>query len=315
MVQFSVLVLLYNAKRPALEGTLRSILLQEDASYEIILADDGSQNDCLMWAEEYLKANGCRDYKVSTHENMGTVKNILLALTPAEGKYVKPLGTGDFFFDTHVLRDVWEAMEGQESVMCFGRMLGYDEGGQTHAVRLPNDLAAFYKQDKHRVKMNMIVHQHWVVGADNFYLREAFARYLQKLDGKVIYCEDMVQLFFFLEDVPVTYMERPLILYECASGVSTQRGSAAFKRMVKDLLEGFTVLKEDYPKDYYVNKGWRMALCQQTINRPLLAIRILLCDPGYYGMLFRTALQAKYYRVEGEGMLRELLHTGTDPRS
>ena len=102
-MDFSVLVLLYNSEKKALERTLESVLRQKGVSFEIVLADDCSKNDCLAQAVEYLKDKGVK-VKVSHQEtNGGTVNNILDALRLCDGKYIKPIGAGDLLFDNKCL--------------------------------------------------------------------------------------------------------------------------------------------------------------------------------------------------------------------
>ena len=124
-MQFSVIVLLYNSDKTALEKTLKSIVEQEGVSYEIILADDGSKNDCLQWAQAYLDKGSGVSYKVSTHENVGTVENINIALAQATGKYVKCIGAGDLLFSKNTLKDIYIFKLSTECTMCFGKIQGY----------------------------------------------------------------------------------------------------------------------------------------------------------------------------------------------
>ena len=100
MNDFSVIILCYNSKWNALKQTIDSVLCQKNISFEIILADDASTNDCLQKAENYLKNRGFLSYKVLAHEqNVGTVQNLTDALEETTGKYVKGIGACDLLFD------------------------------------------------------------------------------------------------------------------------------------------------------------------------------------------------------------------------
>ena len=53
--QVSVIVCTYNSKWEKLKSTLLSILSQRDISFEIIIADDGSEIQCLDRAKKYFE--------------------------------------------------------------------------------------------------------------------------------------------------------------------------------------------------------------------------------------------------------------------
>ena len=62
MMDFSVIVLIYNSDTEDLKLTIDSILQQKGITYQIVLADDASSNNALTEAEEYLREKGFKDY-------------------------------------------------------------------------------------------------------------------------------------------------------------------------------------------------------------------------------------------------------------
>ena len=68
MMDFSVIVLIYNSDTEDLKLTIDSILQQKGITYQIVLADDASSNNALTEAEEYLREKGFKDYTV-WHDN------------------------------------------------------------------------------------------------------------------------------------------------------------------------------------------------------------------------------------------------------
>lgn len=70
-------------------------MAQTFKDYEIVVSDDGSEENCFDKIEAYFTAHQFANYTLIPHEkNQGTVKNLIDGLAKAKGKYVRDFGPG-----------------------------------------------------------------------------------------------------------------------------------------------------------------------------------------------------------------------------
>ncbi len=97
-ILFSVLLVTYNSELSDIFKTLTSIINQEFEHFEIVLSDDGSEDNKFKQIEEFMKEHKFFNYKMVGHDkNQGTVKNLISGLENCSGKYVRDFGPGDMF--------------------------------------------------------------------------------------------------------------------------------------------------------------------------------------------------------------------------
>ena len=111
----SVCVTTYKPDYADLGLTLESILRQKNCSFEIIIADDGTE-----WNFNAYKI-------VRAPKNYGTVHNTLAACLVARGKYIKDISPGDYLYADTVLADMAAFMEAGSCEAAFGRACYYRE--------------------------------------------------------------------------------------------------------------------------------------------------------------------------------------------
>lgn len=311
MIDFSVMVLIYNSDEARLKITLDSVLNQKGVNFELILADDASQNNSLEMAEDYLKEQGYNNYKkIEHHENVGTVRNIYDGLKVADGKYIKVIGAGDALYNNDVLHDVKSVMDKTDSTMCFGKMRGYRETGDYYEfsnVELPYDIKAFKNGDIKKIKKNILMNHGWIVGASMFYNTTRFRTLLKELVGRVKYCEDFLQAILFIRGERVEFFDSGVVYYEVNSGVSTSPNSGARARMLNDVRALRKLLMKGYPDEVLVRKGDRMFAWQLIENDRDRKLHILFGNMSYVMMLIRSKLQMKEYDISEEGLLEQKL--------
>lgn len=307
MMDFSVIVLIYNSDTEDLKLTIDSILQQKGITYQIVLADDASSNNALTEAEEYLREKEFKDYKICSHaENVGTVRNVYDALSVAEGKFVKLIGAGDALFSNFTLRNVYHFMDKKKLDMCFGKMKGYvrtEDGTEYSDIVLPYDIEAFEKNNIKKIRRNILVNHGWIVGASMFVDRTVFMDCLKEFVGKVRYCEDLVQTIFLLRKKSIGYFRGPVVYYENSGGISTSTNSGARKRMYDDVRALKKLLMDNYYDDPLVVKGNKMFVWQLIENDRERQIKIFTGNTNYVRMLLRTKLQRKRYVIRKKGIL------------
>ena len=289
----SVIVLTYRPCRKKLIRTLRSVFCQKGIPFEVILADDGSPNEDWSWLEPFFQQNGITEYATLIHEhNQGTVRNLLDGVELARGKYIYAISPGDFFFDEHVLTDLYHFAEKTQSSICFGNAVYYSnqDGAvkitkqygkpicpQNYALNVPKEqrMLAFFGLD-------------WINGATFFRERTVAREYLTIASHYCRYMEDNSSTAFALGDgIPVVYYERNVIWYEDGTGVSTS-ATSKWKKVLDDEAESFAQsLHQDHPRDKYMLSLLIMLQERNRISR--IAKRLMYCPV----VTMKTILQKK----------------------
>lgn len=255
-MQFSVILVSYNASRDSLVKTLRSILKQRGVSFEVIFADDGSpdypKNDLIALCMQYNMWN----YKFSDNsENVGTVRNLLRALEIASGKYIKGIGAGDYFESEYLLRDVYTDIITSDALIASVKMSSFyrDKNGLEvdYTSSFPYNKYLYDKKPlSNLMKANQIIYQDNLSGATLFYEKERLFYYLSLIKEKVIYCEDLIQCFYTLDGYETLFIDNQEIRYEYGIGISTSKDTNS--RFLNDFKE-FQILLEDR---YSINNKW-----------------------------------------------------------
>lgn len=95
MPKVSVLMGIYNTKsREMLEKSLKSILNQTFTDFELIICDDGSTNNCVLWAKEICNDDP-RVIFIENGENKGLAYTLNNCLKHASGKYIARMDDDD----------------------------------------------------------------------------------------------------------------------------------------------------------------------------------------------------------------------------
>ena len=306
MINFSVILLLYNSEERALINTLDSIIYQKNIEFEIILADDCSENGCIDAAASYLDKKGFSGYKLSTHaKNVGTTQNIYDALSYAEGSHVKCIGAGDLLYSETTLSEIYDFMTAHNSIMCFGKIQAfYYDDNKLNLIPyyLPSDIKAFEKENYKSMQKDIIQNHGWIVGASMFYNTEAFRKYLKGILKSVKYCEDLLQVTLLLNNEKISYYPHGAIYYEVGSGISTGENKSN-TRLQNDHSGYWKSIYKKYPDNKLVKKGYRMQKLQ-CIEEPLRRkASIILHNPSYVIMMIKTIFQKKSYEIKEKGLL------------
>ena len=88
-MDLSILLVQYRPDEGELRRTLASLLRQSCRDFELVVADDGSDEDFFPLTRKILAENGFTGAKfVKLTPNGGTVKNVLNGAKQAAGKWV-----------------------------------------------------------------------------------------------------------------------------------------------------------------------------------------------------------------------------------
>lgn len=230
MKKITVIILLYNNSLDSILLTLRSIIKQDFTDYEIILADDSSQKQYWDEIELFFKQHRFSEYHIIRNkQNVGTVRNYLNAANKASGKYLKPIGPGDFFYDKNTLLNIYNFLESNEYNFGFGLLKSYKRGADgfmyENDFTAPIDIKPYVNHKYKKVKKNIVLKGDYICGATMFGEKEFIIDYLKKIVGSIRLTEDLMQVIVALDEKPIPLLNEYILFYEVGTGVSTKTKS------------------------------------------------------------------------------------------
>ncbi|MGR5261102.1 glycosyltransferase family 2 protein [Vibrio astriarenae] len=135
-MKVSVVSVFYN-RADMVHQSVNSLLEQEFDDYEIVLVDDGSQDETLF---ELKKFDSNPLVRVITHENVGFVTAINRAIATCKAKYIAIHGSGDISLPTRLAKQVhfMEENENAVAVGCSVRAIDYVSNREWNIYEEPN---------------------------------------------------------------------------------------------------------------------------------------------------------------------------------
>lgn len=230
----SALILTYNPNLQKLLMTLKSFLLQKGVTVQIIVSDDGSEEDYFSEVEKMFEKYNFTDYKLIKNEsNVGTVKNLLGALAICQGKFAKSLSPGDFINGENTLFNWIKKMKSEQLVVACADAIYYrtKQDGNLEAVSQKTHPQRKNLVDK-ELKENYLLFDDIFLGAAVMCETKTLRYYLDIVVGKVIYAEDNVLRLMVFNDEKVGFFDEEAVIYEIGTGISTQ-GVAKWSRLLR----------------------------------------------------------------------------------
>ncbi len=307
-MKFTILIVNYNPVWSKLIVTLESILRQSFKDYEIVVSDDGSKDNCFDKLKAYFEERGFTNYRLVSHEkNQGTVKNLIDGLKHSQGKYVRDFGPGDAFYKENTLQNVYDFLEENQYEACFGLMKGYcvSEQGNISFVDFlhPFDIEAYRKNDRERIAKNLILYRDNASGACTCYTRDYYLEYLEKIEGTVIYAEDIFQLMSGLDGREMRLFPDYLVWYEADTGVSTKKKSSFSKRLEQDVDRFYEMLHREYADNSYVKRQMKVHKFYKISNLYVRSLLRMFVNPDSVRYILNHRKQCKngaYHPVHSE---------------
>lgn len=251
----SVIILCYNSDYNQIVMSIESVLQQSYSNYEIIIADDGTVVSCMPQIERYLEAKKTPVYLVLTRKvNGGTVRNCISALEKARGTWVQLLGAGDMLYDKDVLQDTVHFMDSSSCLFAFGKIQrfhmenhGFIDDGIMKTPRFPG----FYQDHANIIqkliqKLIIVLRYEAIPALAMFGVRGAFLEEIRKLEGRVIYCEDLFQVSVYLQGQRFYYLDKTIKRYELGVGISSSNNARFNRLLEKDVRNMYMLYKELY---------------------------------------------------------------------
>lgn len=269
----TVIVACYYPETEKLKMTLRSILLQQDVRFEIIIADDGSPDPRGDEIEALMKQHCFSEYTLLFKEkNEGTVRNMTDAVMKARGRYTKMISPGDMFYRQNTLRQMVDFMDTEQALISFSDCVFYNRTDGKTMIRSvensPRKPYLFDKEcfDRRKVMDEYILMGHNIIGASFFAETETMRRYFRRVDGSVKYLEDYAYKIALVEGIPIYHQSLITVWYEYAVGITVSKDPEKQKRMLEDAYGAYNLIEEAMPSDTWYHR--RVGLYLKNIRRP-----------------------------------------------
>lgn len=262
----SVAVLTYYPDREKLFMTIRSILEQKNIQCQVVVSDDGSDENYFEDLRIFFAENQFDNYRlIENPNNQGTVKNCLAAVDACTEKYVKTISPGDFFASENCLSEWVDFMEQEKTDWSFCEVSYYrlNDCGKTeflehftHPQNIRPYVGTRSAKKEEKCKWNYVVLRDVCLGAATLCKREVLEKYLREIAGEIIYTEDTIYRLMMFDGMKVCYFAKPAVMYEYGTGISTsgnvcwsERISADWEKTTRMLLNRCADNAKD--KKYY----------------------------------------------------------------
>lgn len=275
--RFTIIVLTYKASYDIVRLTIDSIISQKFKGFELIISEDGSESDWMEAIENYLQEKNFFDYKIRKNkENLGTVKNYYEALKIAEGKFVKPLGAGDYLYHDMALQKMYDFLEENHYCLGFGRIYAYRKAGNgiedLGEYYAPKNLNLYRRKSwKMYSAIDILMLRDWISGVAIFGTRKSLIHYVGILRDVSKYSEDICQIFILGDRKRICFLDDILVRYEVGTGVSTKKGMNKFKKaLMADIDNSISVALKQYKHDKLYCFLLRLGQTKDSVGKEII---------------------------------------------
>ena len=303
MFDISVVIASYNPDYDKLFFTLKSIIVQRGINFEIVVSDDGSQNNYFEDIEKWFKNNTFCDYVLVRHENnMGTCINIYDGVKESNGRYVKTISPGDYLYDETTLLEWYQFMEEKHSKISFGKVLNfhidtYEGVVLDRVMQRPQVLKPYSSGNLRKIKNSYLLLNDIPDGAAFIAQKSVLLKYYKMIVNKVKYAEDYAMKLMVLDDIKIDYYDRYVVWYEFGTGISTSKNEVWAKRLKQDYDEINLIIRKKGKCDVYSRKYIKLLLIQHN-NKLFGKIVKYLLFPDVIKTLIIKKMIKKYTPIE-----------------
>lgn len=305
-MDITVLVAQFNPDIQKVIYTFNSIINQKDIEFEIVICDDGSTKDCFEDIEKYFTEKKFYNYKlVKLEENRGTVINILNGVSNASGKYIKVISPGDFLYNNHILREIFDYVNKRDAKIAFGDVVPFsykDKQILQYSNTKPYNIKVFDKQPYNLSKVQTSILLCWngIVGAGIVYEKEYMLRLLHMLDGRVIYAEDFMTYIAAADNHNIYHMNKNVVWYEYGGGISTSKNRKWELLIDKDRENLYEILYKNYLDNKVVMKSKKLKEISGKGGLIKFFWLLLKCPSKYYYFIYEIIWSKRKHYVEAE---------------
>ena len=225
-VEISVIMATYNPVWEKCVFTLDSVIGQKNVDLELVITDDGSENNLFDEIKSYLNSRNFHNYRLVSHDrNHGTVCNYFDGLSKACGQYVKLISPGDALFGETTLEKWLQFLKEDGAEWSFAEAVYYmivkNKRTPIKEASAPRLIDCYLSNNEKQCRWNYVVLEDMPLGAAILCKRQKLLQYMEKLVGIVKFSEDTSHTAMVYDDLLPAYYPTSVIFYEFGSGIST----------------------------------------------------------------------------------------------
>ena len=275
MFDVDVLLVQFNPKWEQLQVTLDSIVQQKKVKINLIIADDGSNDNMFGKIKEYIEPfKDINTIFLEKDVNKGTVLNMIDGLEFCKSNYLKPISPGDIIYSNDCLYTVFKYMDEKKIKIAFGRMAFYNLDRKSNKLSLLAKQRPFnlnpYIKCKNATK-NMMIYGDSISGASCFWETEIYKKMMKLIANIVKYQEDLIIAYCAYLNERIYYIDRYVIWYEYNTGISTGDNYLKWKHLLdRDSLNFYNLIKSKNPQSLIIRRALYLKKIKSGILKTLL---------------------------------------------
>ncbi len=284
-LELTFVVVTYNSDFYKLKMTLQSIIEQQDVIFDVVISDDGSENDNTEQIINFFQQNNFSNYHIIRKEkNEGTVKNCIRAINESDGEYIKIISPGDYINTTTTMRKWLDYIKDNNLHWSFCDVNYYESCDENIKILNKGSHPIFMKSYKNNqleaIRYNYLVLGDSVIGASTLCERVLLYEYLKRIEKSVKYAEDYAYRIMIWDGVYPGFFNKKGIFYEIGTGISTNKR----RKWTKILHSEWDETSRIILRDAYKNENDRRI--QKAINLQLKLKRF-----GHYSRVIRREIK------------------------
>jgi len=253
--EVTVVICDYNPDWEKLKITIDSCVVQEKLKFQIIITDDGSEDNLFGEIEKYFSEIGFSNYKlVSSEKNEGTVKNLLKGVRASKGRYIKSISPGDYLINGSVLKKWLDWMKLNSVEWSFSDAVFYyiDMDGREVRIKqkaFPRNDMPYKSGNTLQCRWNYTALSDMAIGAAIICDRKECVKYLEMIEDRVIYVEDNIYRMMMYDGIVGGYYQKDTVMYEFGTGISTNNTEIWNRRLEQDFEACNMIMQENVEND------------------------------------------------------------------
>ncbi len=315
----SVIVLTYNPDIVKLKSTLFSVIIQKNVDFEIIIADDGSNNSYYNDILKFFKQNKFINFRcIKNNTNIGTVNNYYNALLECDGEYIYGISPGDMLYDSNALLNLYDFAKNKNAEICFGDAVFYSNVRNNLQIlkqynNEPLHADIFDENKPLNIQKVGFFFGNNILGVSYFRKKETAIKYIGVIKDMCKYVEDNTSTAFAIADnVRIYHLKKYVVWYEYGTGISTNQSIRWKVLMKKDFEQNFNKLKECYSYDSMIR-----SICNtnKINNKVLKVLYLLLINPVLLISVLKIKFMKKYIgpvHITDFDLLKNYIKTGSE---
>lgn len=226
----SVVIISYNSANTILE-TLESIASQQYSNLELIVSDDGSNDNTVDVAKQWLEVNSSQFVStqiVESSVNTGISSNLNRGIKQTKGDWIKPIAADDILFP-NCIAEYMEFVSVNKNALCVFSQIspfGCSEDVKRNVINFFD--ASFFTKTIEEQLHHLLFFKNELPAPTAFINRVVYFEKGVWLDERIPMIDDYPFWINCLKaGVTFQYIDKELVGYRVGSGISTTKFSLA----------------------------------------------------------------------------------------